>query len=67
MTVRELINELLDKKMDSEVLLFTKDPNRPDVAGVIFHITGVSEIMFDDWRDKTNSRISAPTAGEGWC
>lgn len=62
MTVRELINELLDKKMDSEVLLFTKDPNRPDITGVIFNINGVSaskctpEIMFDDWRYKTDKR-----------
>ena len=67
MTVRELINELLDKEMNSEVMLFTKDPNRPDITGVIFHITGVSaskcapEIIFDDWRDETDSRISART------
>lgn len=62
MTVRELINELLDKAMNSEVMLFTKDPNRPDVTGVVFNITGVSaskyapEITFDDWRDETDKR-----------
>ena len=38
MTVRELINALLDKRMDAEVLLRTPDPQRHDVVGVNFHI-----------------------------
>ena len=62
MTVRELINELLDKEMDSEVFLFTKDPKRPEVTGIIFHINSISaskympEIIFDDWRDEMDKR-----------
>lgn len=62
MTVRKLINALLDKDMDAEVLLFTKDPKSPDVKGVVFHIKEISgskywpEILFEDWRDDTDIR-----------
>ena len=38
MKVRELINALLDKDMDAEIRLQTKDPNRPEVSGVVFVI-----------------------------
>lgn len=62
MTVRELINALLDKRMDAEVLLRTPDPQRPDVVGVNFHIeevlpsTNNPEILFEDWRDVFDKR-----------
>ena len=62
MTVRELINALLDKRMDAEVLLRTPDPKRSDVAGVNFHIEEVlpsinnPEILFEDWRDVFDKR-----------
>ena len=62
MTVRELINALLDKRMDAEVLLRTPDPKRPNVAGVNFHIEEVlpsinnPEILFEDWRDVFDKR-----------
>ncbi len=61
MTVRELINVLLDKKMDEEVLLRTIDQKRPDVSGVVFHIDKLTpgnhpEIVFTDWRDEMNER-----------
>lgn len=57
MTIRELINELLDKNMDSEVLLETYDHNREGISGVLFHIDSVTKskrdptIKFTDWRD----------------
>lgn len=62
MTVRELINELLDKNMDTEVHLFTKDPKRPDCTGIVFNINSVSsnkicpDLIFEDWRDSTDKR-----------
>lgn len=62
MNVRELINALLDKDMDAEIRLQTKDPNRPEVSGVVFHIDGLGEsrlyptIFFTDWRDETDRR-----------
>lgn len=62
MTVRELINALLDKRMDAEVFFRTPDPHRPDAAGVIFHIeevlpsTNNPEILFEDWRDVFDKR-----------
>lgn len=62
MTVRELINTLLDKQMDSEVVLETFDPHRKVVSGVIFHIDKVSQsrqyptIHFTDWRDEVDKR-----------
>lgn len=58
MTVRELINALLDKRMDAEVFLQTFDPHREGVSGVIFNIDKVSQSMHDptihfiDWRDE---------------
>ena len=62
MTVRELINAMLDKQMDAEVVLETFDPNRKDVSGVIFHIDKVGQsrhnptIHFTDWRDEVDKR-----------
>lgn len=62
MTVRELINTLLDKQMDAEVVLETCDPNRKYVSGVIFHIDKVGQsrqyptIHFTDWRDEEAER-----------
>ena len=61
-TVRTLINELLDKDMDAEVVLETYDPNRTDVSGVLFHIDYVTRsrsnptIMFTDWRSYETKR-----------
>ena len=43
--------------MDAEVLLETKDPKRPDISYVAFHIDLVERsienpaIIFTDWRD----------------
>lgn len=61
MTVRELINVLLDMKMDAEVILKTADASRPDCSGVIFHIDKVygknyPTIEFEDWRDGTGRK-----------
>lgn len=61
MTVRELINALLDMKMDAEVLLKTADVSRPDCSGVVFHIDKVygrnyPTIEFEDWRDGIGGR-----------
>lgn len=62
MTVRELINALLDKQMDAEVVLETFDPHREGVSGVIFHIDKVGQsrhnptIHFTDWRDEVDKR-----------
>lgn len=62
MKVRELINALLDKDMDAEIRLQTKDPNRPEVSGVVFVIDGLDMsrmspmILFTDWRDETDRR-----------
>lgn len=58
MTVRELINKLLDRPMDDEVLLcYDKehiDERGEKCDGYGFHIDDVkeSEIMFTDWRDE---------------
>ena len=60
MTVRELINKLLDRPMDEEVLLcYDKEhiDEHGDIChGYAFRIDAVkdSEIMFTDWRDKEN-------------
>ena len=62
MTVRELINKLLDCRMDAQVMVFTKDPKRPDCNGVIFEIDGLTDsssivdIQFTDWRDEVDKR-----------
>lgn len=61
MTVRELINKLLDEPMDNEVLLSYKkefvDERGEKCSGYCFEIDDVrqGEIMFTDWRDKTES------------
>lgn len=61
MTVRELINKLLDEPMDKEVLLnYEKefiDEQGEECSGYLFNIDDVrnGEIMFIDWRDKTKS------------
>mgnify|MGYP003295481430 CR=1 FL=1 len=61
MTVRELINKLLDRPMDDEVLLcYDKehiDEHGEKCSGYVFHIDDVkeSDIMFTDWRDKAES------------
>lgn len=65
MTVRELINALLDMKMDAEVILKTADASRPDCSGVVFHINSVygrnyPTIEFEDWRDGTDERKVKP-------
>lgn len=58
MTVRELINKLLDRPMDDEVLLYYDkehiDERGEKCSGYVFHIDDVkkSDIMFTDWRDK---------------
>lgn len=62
MTVRELINKLLDFRMDARVCLFTVDPERPDCRGVAFDIedvvlhAGEAEIQFTDWRDEVDKK-----------
>ena len=62
MTVRELINKLLDFRMDERVCLLTVDPERPDCRGVGFDINevvfcgGEAEIRFTDWRDEADER-----------
>ena len=43
MTVRELIEKLLDCRMSARVTLFTPDPERPDCRGVGFDI---NEVVF---------------------
>lgn len=61
MTVRELINKLLDKPMDEEVLLcYDKehiDERGEKCSGYAFHIDDIkgSEIKFTDWRDEKES------------
>ena len=65
MTVRELINVLLDMKMDAEVMLKTADASRPDCSGVVFSIDKVygrnyPTIEFEDWRDGTDERKVKP-------
>ena len=58
MTVKELINKLLDRPMDDEVLLCYNKKHIDSYGelcdGYVFHIDGVecSEIIFTDWRDK---------------
>ena len=62
MTVRELIHELLNCRMNARVCLFTPDPERPDCRGVAFDIDkvvfhgGEAEIRFKDWRDEVDER-----------
>ena len=62
MTVRELIGELLNCRMNARVALFTPDPCRPDCRGVAFDIddvvfkAGEAEIRFTDWRDEADER-----------
>ena len=62
MTVRELIEKLLDCRMSARVTLFTSDPERPDCRGVAFDIddvvfkAGEAEIRFTDWRDEDDER-----------
>ena len=57
MTVRELINKLLDRPMDNDVMLcYNKehlDKYGDIVHGYAFHIDGVEkdDIIFTDWRD----------------
>lgn len=61
MTVRELINKLLDRPMDDEVMLcYYKehiDKYGEKCSGYCFGIDDVkkSEIIFTDWRDKEES------------
>ena len=64
MTVRELINELLDNDMNKEVCLYLNEPhtdNTGKVSGYIFKIDKVNsypsyqngvELEFTDWRKK---------------
>lgn len=62
MTVKELIEKLLNCKMSARVTLFTPDPERPDCRGVAFDIedvvfkAGEAEIRFTDWRDEVDKR-----------
>ena len=61
MTARELINKLLDRPMEDEVLLCYEkehiDERGEKCSGYAFNIDDVkeSEIMFTDWRDKKES------------
>lgn len=61
MTVRELINKLLDEPMDREVMLSCKedfiDERGEKCRGYVFDIGAVKngQIIFTDWRDKTKS------------
>lgn len=61
MTVKELINKLLDRPMDDEVLLCYEKEHKDEYGekcrGYAFHIDDVkeSDIMFTDWRDKKES------------
>lgn len=58
MTVRELINKLLDEPMDGEVLLHYEkefiDKRGEKCDGYCFDIDDVIDgrIMFTDWRDR---------------
>ena len=59
MKVRELINQLLDCKMDDVVLLYLKEPHKDEhgeSSGYLFNIESVdtirSELVFLDWRNK---------------
>ena len=62
MTVKELIEKLLDCRMSARVTLFTPDPQRPDCRGVAFDIedvvfkAGEAELHFTDWRDEVDKR-----------
>jgi len=62
MTVKELIEKLLNCRMSARVTLFTPDPQRPDCRGVAFDIedvvfkAGEAEIRFTDWRDEVDKR-----------
>lgn len=57
MTTREIINKLLDRPMDQEVLLCYEkefiDENGVKCSGYNFHIDDIegNQIMFTDWRD----------------
>ena len=61
MTVKELINKLLDEPMDKEVLLVYEkehiDEYGEKCSGYSFNIDDVrkGEIMFTDWRDKAEA------------
>lgn len=61
MTVKELINKLLDEPMDNEVsLCYEKehlDEYGEKCSGYTFNIDDVrnGEIIFTDWRDKAES------------
>ena len=61
MTVRELINKLLDSPMDEEVMLcYNKehiDERGEKCSRYAFHIDDVEEgeIIFTDWRDERES------------
>ena len=62
MTVRELINKLLDEPMDREVLLYYEKEHIDEFgvsSGYTFHVDDVrnGEIMFTDWRDKKKGEI----------
>ena len=60
MTVRELINKLLDRPMDEEVMLCYPKKHQDGFGGTCsgygFHIDDVegSDIIFTDWRDKND-------------
>ena len=61
MTVKELINRLLDRPMNEEVLLCYNKKHIDEYGNFctayVFNIDYVqgSEIMFTDWRDKAES------------
>ena len=58
MTTRELINKLLDRPMDEEILLcYPKehdDGYGGTCSGYVFHIDDVkdNDIIFTDWREE---------------
>ncbi len=62
MTVKELIEKLLNCRMSARVTLFTPDPERPYCRGVAFDIedvvfkAGEAELHFTDWRDEVDKR-----------
>ena len=63
MTVKELINKLLETHMDNEAMIYLQDKHideeqRVRVSGYLFDIkevhftNGITEIAYDDWRKK---------------
>ena len=62
MTVRELINNLLNYDMDKEVMIYLNEPHTDEynttISGYEFHIKKINkfsdiiEIEFLDWRKK---------------